>query len=259
MKIKNSIHLFVTCFLISAFFTSCNKEEKHKNIICFVDFSVNPNWEKRVAYYSETLSGSILKNMKYRDRIVVLPIDNGTTTNSGELLLETFKKEFDYIPDGTSPIEEDSVMKANLTLDMERISKLFFTNIEKAKLDRSNLKMGTDITGALANVKKYYQDDQENIVVLFCDMMNWSGSLKMEEGSFNAEMIEKKLAELPKIDGKSSTVIVHTGDITNISANHFAVVQKFWEGYFKNSNFNLFDYTSAGKAKLEELIKSKSE
>jgi hypothetical protein len=116
------------------------------------------------------------------------------------------------------------------------------------------LQQGTDILGALGYSGKYYEDDQENIIIFLSDMMNWSGNLKMEEGHFDGSMVDKKLNETPNVEGKSAKVIVITGDITNISSKHFEVVSDFWNKYFKKNNFILVDYTSAGKAKLEELM-----
>ena len=140
-------------------------------------------------------------------------------------------------------------------MDKKAISDFFNTSIARAKVERANLTKGTDITGALKDVSKYYQDGQENIIILLSDMMNWSGNLKMEEGSFTSEMIDNKLAELPTIDGSKANVIVHTGDITNISSKHFSIVNDFWKKYFDKNGFILFDYSSGAKSKLEERIK----
>ncbi len=260
MKNKSTfLPLIAMALLISSCNSSCTKKVVHKNIICYIDFSVNPNWDARINYYGDVINNSIIKNMSYNDRIVILPIDNGTTTNSQEILNNSLKKQFDYIPDGISPLDEDRVAEENLEKDKKAFCDAFNTNISSAKISRANLTKGTDITGALQDVSKYYQEGQENIIVLLSDMMNWSGNLKMEEGSFTAELIDKKLAELSSIEGKNVKVIVHTGDITNISSKHFSIVNEFWKKYFEKNNFVLYDYSSGGKAKMEELLVSRPE
>lgn len=253
---KNNFTLsFIIYALLLAFIPSCKTNPPiHRNIICYIDFSENPNFDKRVAYYSEIVNNIIIKNMSFNDRLIVLPIDNGTVTNSSEIIDSSLKKQFDYIPDGTSPLDENDVAQKNIGDDKQKISDNFNLNIEKAISDRSNLQKGTDIIGALSNVSKYYQGGQENIVILLSDMMNWSDNLKMEEGSFTANMIDSKLAQLPKIDGKSTKILVHSGDLTNISNKHFTVLNQFWTKYFLNNNFILVDYSSGAKSKLEELM-----
>ena len=95
-NISLTVPLLAFAFL-SACFTSCdNKAEVHKSIICYIDFSENPNWDQRVGYYADVVNNSIIKNMSFNDRIVVLPIDNGTTTNSSELIDRSLKKQFAY-------------------------------------------------------------------------------------------------------------------------------------------------------------------
>ena len=107
-KISSTLSLIVLAFIVTILVSSCGKEKVHKNIICYVDFSENPNRDKRVADYAEVINNSIIKNMSFNDRIVILPIDNGTITNNIELLDKSLKKQFDYIPDGTSPLDEDT-------------------------------------------------------------------------------------------------------------------------------------------------------
>lgn len=255
-RISSSLSLIALVLFVTILVSSCEKEKVHKNIICYVDFSENPNRAKRVADYAEVINNSIIKNMSFNDRIVILPIDNGTITNNIELLDKSLKKQFDYIPDGTSPLDEDRVAQENLDKDIKAMTDEFNASIAKALTDRANLTKGTDIIGALNGIGTYYQARQKNIVVLLSDMMNWSSNLKMEQGSFTANMVDKKLAELPTIDGQKAIVLVHAGDITNISNDHYNAVNGFWKKYFDKNNFSLDDYSSTGKSKLEEIIKT---
>jgi len=257
LKNNSTLYLLSICCFALICFASCNtKQPPHKNIICYVDFSVNPNRDKRVADYAELINNSIIKNMSFNDRIVILPIDNGTITNNIELLDKSLKKQFDYIPDGTSPLDEDRVAQENLSKDIKVMTDDFNASITKAIITRANLTKGTDILGALNGIGTYYQEGQKNIVVFLSDMMNWSSNLKMEQGSFTANMVDKKLAELPTLDGQKATVLVHAGDITNISNDHYNTINSFWTKYFDKNNFLLDDYSSTGKSKLEEIIEA---
>ena len=255
-NISSILSLIVFAFIVTILVSSCGKEKVHKNIICYVDFSENPNRDKRVAYYAELINNSIIRNMSFNDRIVILPIDNGTITNNIELLDKSLKKQFDYIPDGTSPLDEDRVAQENLAKDIKAMTDEFNASVTKAIITRANLTKGTDILGALNGVGTYYQEGQKNIIVLLSDMMNWSSNLKMEQGSFTANMVDKKLAELPTLDGQKATVLVHAGDITNISNDHYSIINGFWKKYFDKNNFLLNDYSSTGKSKMEEIIKA---
>lgn len=251
MKYVSLILTMAICITIQ----SCKKEKIHRNIICLVDFSVNPQWEARLDYYEDVIASSVVPNMSYEDRLVVLPIDNGSVTNSEELLDDSLKKQFDYIPDGTSPMVEDEVSETNLKKDLEKIAEKLSENLQNTRASRSDLKKGTDILGALSGATNYYQPGQRNIIILLSDMMNWSSKLKMEPGSFDSAMIEAKLSEIGVIDGQGTVVIVHTGDITNVSNEHFLTIKDFWTRFFKQNGFSLEDFSSAGRSNLIGIVK----
>lgn len=241
--------------LICLSIQSCKKDRTHRNIICLVDFSVNPQWEERLDYYEDVIATSVIPNMSYEDRLVVLPIDNGSVTNSEELLDFTLKRQFDYIPDGTSPMEEDQVSEENLKKDLEKMSSDLAQSLIKTRTSRADLKKGTDIFGALSGATGYYQQGQHNIVILLSDMMNWSSKLKMEPGSFNSSMIGEKLSEVGSLEGNGAAVIVHTGDITNVSNEHYLTIKDFWTKFFEGNSYQLKDFSSAGRSNLVGAIK----
>ena len=248
------------CAFYSVINCSCNsKKNVHRTIICFIDFSETPKWEERISDYTDVVNNSIIKNMGYNDKLIILPIDKQTTQNSTPIIVESLKKQLDYIPDGTSPLEEDNVAQKNLNVDIKKIGEEFNANMLTAKNARKDFHKGTDIVGALTILnEKYYEAGQENIVIFLSDMMNWSDKLKMEEESFNANSIESSLtnSDLPNLSGKSMKIIVHQGDITNIGNEHFKIVKNFWSKYFDIYKIALVDYDSGGKTKLEEVMRT---
>jgi len=254
MKNKQFIRYCWLTALLIIIPCACRKAAVHKNIICFIDFSNEPLFPGRVNYYAGIAATEIIAQMSYGDRIVILPVDNGTLTNSGELIDFTFKNEGDYIPDGTSPLDEDGVAEKNLNSDKKHFIAMLNRSVASALIERRNLKEGTDILSALSSAAKYEQNGQDNRLVFLSDMMNWSADLKMEPGHFSSAMIDAKLAAMPNINGKHVEVLVHTGDETGISNAHFMAVNQFWVRYFKANNFDLTDYSSTSDQGLRALF-----
>ena len=246
------ILLFVCCFLLG-----CNNKQPHNNIICFVDFSEAPEWNKRLEDFRNLIQHAVIGNMRVEESIVVLPIDKASLTAGTEIYKATFKKELQYIPERTSPIDEDKVLAKNVQQDRDSFSSAFARRFETVKSERIKQIQGTDIFGALEQAKKYVEPDQKNIIILFSDMMNWSSELKMEPDNFSLSSVNIALQKAPSVQIFNARVIVFTGNLSQISQLHFKAVKQFWTEYFKKQNIELVEYSSGAVTSLEKAISSK--
>jgi hypothetical protein len=259
-KMKNrkpTVFILIAVALTVADFSGCKKHLRHKNIVCVMDLSDDPQFPGRVAYYERTASKLLIERADFNDRIVFIPVDHGSLTNNAEIAEYTFKSQGAYTPDGTSPLDEDSLATQNLNVEKARDTGGFKNQLARVVNARKDLTRGTDLISALNNTLKYYQPDEDNELVLFSDMMNWSAELKMEPGSFSAGMIAEKLTIMPPLDGKNIQVFIHTGALTNIPNEHFLAVEAFWTKYFRLHHFILADYSSTSTDALIKLMGQK--
>lgn len=256
MKIYKVTISFICILAIAFFFTGCKKATKNgKNIICFVDFSDSKNTSSRLDFYKEVIHKSILINLNMYDRLIILPIDKSSVTNSTEIFFVDMSKKSFY-PEMASPLEEEKIVKENIKRELDSLSVVFSRNFDLAKQGRVSPSLGTDIFGALEVGKREIVSGEDNVIVLLSDMMNWSEELKMEpqNNTFNDKTWEQLLTKVTQVKLEDSKIVVITGEVVDASPEHYKLIQKFWSKYFEVNNAILYDYNSASTSKLNELM-----
>lgn len=189
------------------------------------------------------------------DKLTVIPIDKASVTNSSEILITDLSTK-DFEPDASSPMETDKITQDNFTKFKDTLALTFETSFNKSVSDRTLQNQGTDLIGALNNVKGYIKTNADNYIILLSDMMNYTTTLSMEPSNtdFTIGTLELYLQKLPLIEMKNTTALVLTADQPSISAEHFKLVQRFWTQYFIRNSIKLYDYSSASVSKLNELM-----
>ena len=138
----------------------------------------------------------------------------------------------------------------------DTLSMNFELSFRKAVSDRTLQNQGTDLIGAMNNVKGYIKSNDDNYVIFMSDMMNYTNTLIMEPSNtqFSNANLVSILNKLPGIEIQNATAIVITGDQPVVTSEHFELVKSFWTQYFKKNNIKLYDYSSASVSKLNELM-----
>lgn len=239
-------------------FSSCRdisfkQKRKVRNFVCVVDFSSSPNSLERQEFYLNVIKNNVIKNLALTDRIIVIPLDKASTTNSSEIFIENLSLK-DFSPDNASPMEEDQLTQQNFKIYKDSMGIFFENSYRKCMSDRQS--EGTDLFGAINNVKGYFNPDDDNYIIFLSDMMNYTEALKMEPSNsqFTTASIDGILKGLPGITMQNVMALVLTGNEVGVSQEHFDLVHLFWDGYFKKNNIKLYNYSSAAVSKIDELM-----
>lgn len=260
MKRLNILKSLVTIAIIVVTLSSCRfvsekSELKGRNFICVVDFSSSKNSAERQEFYMNVIKNNIIRNLTMTDRITVIPIDKASVTNSSEILIADLSAK-DFTPEMASPMEEDDLTKKNFKNYKDSLAIIFETSFKNAIADRTKQSQGTDLLGALENVKGYTKPVYDNYVIFLSDMMNYTSFLNMEPSNtnFTNASVDEILKKLPGIEMPNTTALVLTANQVDVSAQHFSLVNSFWAKYFSKNNIKLYDYSSASVSKLDELM-----
>lgn len=259
---KKSVYFYSILSLIFflIIFSSCSWVQKKqpprgKNIICVVDFSDSKNASERLQFYMQVIKENIIPKLGLYDKISVVPIDVASITNSSDILL-TDLSTTDFEPTLSSPMEVEQLTNENLNKFKDSLAISFSKNFELAISNRINTNHGTDIFGVLEVVKGKLKTNDENYLIMFSDMMNWTSTFKMEQSNqnFNNNTMDDYLEKVPQIEMQNTTVLVITGEQVESSPEHYKLVKSFWTKYFGKNKIKLYDYNSASVSKLNELM-----
>jgi hypothetical protein len=265
MNKSTSTFAITLLFVSIALITSCKWEQKReepkgKNIICLIDFSDAKNANERLMFYMTAIKENIIPKLGLYDKVTVLPIDRASVTNSSDIFLANLSEK-NFEPEMTSPMEEEQIIQDNLKKYKDTLTITFEQSFQNAINNRNKTSLGTDIFGALDIAKSKLSSRDDNYIVLFSDMMNWSNTLKMEsqDKDFNTSTLESSLSKAPNVDLSNASIIVLTGEQVDVSSDHYNLVKSFWTKYFETNNTKLYDYNSASLTKLKEVMHFKTE
>lgn len=258
---KNSLLIFVLLiFTIS--FQSCDEvknileddEKESLNIICFIDFSGSIP-KNTLEWYKNCVRDNIIKSMKIKDRIVILPIDYGSSTSSQEILTLDFS-QFNYSKPLT-PIGQREKSESDLFNKIkDSIILKFDSNYVQTVLNREKFSGGTDIIGALRQSQKYIDNKTFNLVVIFSDMIMETENINLVSSYRKKTDTGKLVDKLDNITLDSTGVIILTGEQPDISVTQAEYTKNFWQKYFDKQKINLLDYNSGGISVLVKIFDS---
>ncbi|PIQ09478.1 MAG: hypothetical protein COW71_06440 [Ignavibacteriales bacterium CG18_big_fil_WC_8_21_14_2_50_31_20] len=244
--LRRAIVLCITLII----FASCSDNTKTVNFIVLMDFSGSiPS--QTMEWYKSVIKLDIIQNLESNSRIVVLPVDYGSTTNSTELFYydlthKSFKNNYD------SPILKEKKMKQRVQVFVKNIQVEFDSVLHDVSKTRAKYSKGTDILGGLALAQRYSYPNDKNIVLVFSDMINETEELNLDKLNSNSSIL-KLLEKSPKVSG-GFDIIVMTGEQPNIKIKEMKLLKDFWTKYFNESQLNLIAYETSSKSILVRKI-----
>ncbi len=252
-SLKTVLLLAACAFILFSCSRVSKSGKKTRNIVCVVDFSSSANSRERQEFYLNVIKTNVIKQLSPTDRIIVLPIDKASTTNSAEIYIENLSTR-DFSPENASPMEEDQLTQKNFTTYKDSMEIAFENNFRKCISDRQI--EGTDLFGALNNIKGYIVPTDDNYILFLSDMMNYTKELNMEPSNtqFVQTAFESILKKVPGISMQNTTALVLTGKQDGVTQEHFELVKSFWEKYFERNGIKLYSYSSATVSKVDELM-----
>lgn len=260
MKQRFTMFFLPVALLLAVFsLVSCVRQKPAgTKVICLVDLSDSGNAMQRKEFYRNIIRDRVIPSLGMHDALIVIPIDNASVTNSAAIFRSDLSGQ-KFEPEFTSPMEVDNIIQKKLKEFKEGLQTEFEKAYSETLEKRSSYGKATDLFGALEQVARELDKKNRNVVIFLSDMMNYSPQLKMEPGnsSFNRNSLENAVKNAPARSLPGATALVLTGELSDISTDHFNLVKSFWSGYFDKNSIVLYDYSSTSTTKLDELLAQK--
>jgi len=248
--------LTVSSVLLVLFLISCIRQAPSgMNVICLVDLSDSGSELQRKTFYMNIIRDTVIPMLDKHDKITVIPIDDASVTNSAEIFRADLSSE-NFEPEFASPMESDSLEQKKFQEYISSLKAEFETSYRQVTEKRASYGRATDLFGALEQSEKLLDKKKRNIVILLSDMMHYTATLKMEPDNpaFNRESLDAAVKSSPPFSLPGATALVLTGELSDISTDHFMLVKSFWSRYFDQNGIAIHDYSSTSTQKLEELL-----
>jgi hypothetical protein len=227
------------------------------NCICLIDYSGSLS-EETLNRYVDIISAEVFPQLGEKDRLIVLPIDEGAKMEAVKLVFEDLaKKEFTFHTDGYAHARDSLLMRLRNYSKQEGLE--IAAKLRREKVLREKYTYNTDIFAALdhntesdsfwKNVERFVQGKKRtvstNLILLFSDMIQESKGLSFAgpEGCTpdQAHVILDSLRvsnHIPDLHGCTVFVNGRTGK-TNQQVDN---IQSFWTQYFKATGADLASY-----------------
>jgi hypothetical protein len=248
----------IICFLFfitGTLFFSCTPEaERASNIVCLVDFSksIPP---PTLSWYESIIQNNVIKSFGEKDKIIILPIDYGSQTSSAEIFFADFEKE-SFRKELDSPLQQEKVAARRINKYKDSLEVLFKSAFANTREGRNKFSQGTDVIGGIKQANKYFLPGQNNLIVIFSDMINETEELNLFTGLSSSKDINVLLKRIKIPEVNKAEVIVMTGEQPKIKIEKYKMLKEFWKSFFSNANLDLIEYGSGGENVLVNKINS---
>ncbi len=233
------------------------------NCICLIDYSGSLS-EATLHRYVEIISSGILGRLREKDRLVVIPIDEGAKTEAVKLVyLDLAQRQFTFHTDGYAHAKDSLDMRlrefsgkegpqvaSQLLREKELRQKYtYFTDIFSALEQAAGLVERNQPDSFWDGVRRFISGKKRivstNVILIFSDMIQETSEVSFAnpEGctSDQARAILDKLQAWNRIPDLHGCVVFVTGR-TGTSNQQVDNIQNFWTQYFKRSGAQLVAY-----------------
>lgn len=250
-------------FLLLVF--GCARETTNRlNCICLIDFSGSLS-QKTLQNYVKIISYNIMMNLGEHDRLIVMPIDEGSKTEAVKIIYEDMSDhKFSFPTDGFTHARERTLKR------IREYVKLKAPDIEREIIRQKELRKRftyyTDIVSALEQAAELMERPKEesflksiglfvsgkkkiipeNMIVFLSDMIHESTDFtfanrngptpEQTESILNSLRLRNKI---PNLRGCKVFVNGRTGYSTQQVEN----IQNFWNQFFREAQAKLMVYT----------------
>lgn len=233
------------------------------NCICLIDYSGSLP-EQTLRRYVEVISSEVYSRLGERDRLVVIPIDEGAKTEAVKLVYDDrVEHKFTFYTDGYAHAHDSLLLRlreyaqakgpeiASILLRQKTLREkyTYLSDIFAALEQAAALEEQNDPDTFWAGIKRFVTGakriESTNVLLIFSDMIQES-----RECSFAAPdscppskvgiILEKLQAEnrIPDLHGWKVFVNGRTGKDNEQVEN----IQNFWAQYFKDAGASLLAY-----------------
>jgi hypothetical protein len=258
--------IFLIVIFVCLLTNGCDKI-KRKNVICLVDYSgtIKP---ETLEIYANTFASDIFMNLGVSDKLVLIPIDEGSKIKAVQLLYydlskESFDKNVTTVTHRQDEINkhlnEFKMQKKDLvynTLISEKEKRKEFTNLtdilsamEQVPLNMEHTEKTSMLTELWGWLSGETETETENVIIVFSDMVQESGELNFLKTNLDDKNINKLITDLksknriPNFADSKIFICGRTGKNNSMIDN----IHSFWKKYFEESKADLriYDYDSS--------------
>ncbi|MDE3057027.1 MAG: hypothetical protein KGJ59_03610 [Bacteroidota bacterium] len=264
---SQSFYLIILVTIAFIFIGCETGTQQRLNCICLIDYSGSLP-DKTLQRYIQIISSEIFHHLDEKDRLIVLPIDEGAKTEPVKIVYEDFaEKRFSFPSDGYAHAR-DSLLK-RIRFYVDATSPQIASELETQKEIRKKFTYLTDIFSALEQANILIENNQDdtflgslgrfftgkkriqttNIIVIFSDMIQESNECSFARPwGCNPKEVKviigalKAHDRIPNLLGCKVFVNGRTGK-SNLQVEN---IRNFWIQYFKESKADLlaYDYDS---------------
>lgn len=249
---------------------------QRKNIVCMIDYSGTIS-HQTLNIYAQAIAKDIFLNLSRFDKMVLIPIDEGSKIKADKLLFFDLKdSSFDKNLRGFSHREQgiekrlndykgrcvDSVYHEVIRCKEDRLKFTKYTDIVSALEQVSSLLETSKVPSLLSNVlNSCLGNDQfvsQNFIILFSDMIQESPALNFTHYVFDDKTISKTISRL-KADNHLpdfSSCKVFVCGRTAPNNNMIDGISKFWTTYFKEAHAELVTYDYDSRRSISTALKN---
>ncbi len=238
--------------------------QQRLNCICLIDYSGSLS-EQTLNRYVDIIGTEVFRQLGEKDRLVVLPIDEGAKMEAVKLVYEDLAgKQFSFQTDGYAHARDSVIMR--LRNYSSKTGPEIAAQLLREKTVREKYTYNTDIFAALdqaatlmerpeasdsfwSGVDRFIRGKKKivstNLIILFSDMIQESKGVTFAgpEGCTpdQARSVMDSLRttnHIPDLRGCTVFVNGRTGK-TNAQVDN---IQNFWTQYFKSAGANLASY-----------------
>lgn len=275
----NRIYYYFALFIIILFTGCATGIHERKNCICLIDYSGSLS-DKTLYRYINIISENILGNLREKDRLIVLPIDEGAKIEPVKLVYEDFaQKTFSFHTDGYAHAK-DSLSK-RLNNYIKKLQPEIARKLRIEKINRSKYTYLSDIFSAIEQavlllernepdtfwdqVRRFISGKKRivstNIIFIFSDMIQESGetSFAGPEGCSidEARFIIDKLNNFNRVPNLEGCLVFVNGRTGN-NNQQIDNIKEFWVRYFKESKATLAAYDYDVGHEISAFLKRQS-
>lgn len=246
------------------------------NVICLIDYSGSLP-EQTLRRYVDIISSDVLGHMGEKDRLVVLPIDEGAKTDAVTLVNEDFADtRFSYHTDGYAHAKDSLLMR--LRRHAQQVGPEVAEELLREKGLRTRFTYYSDIFSALEQASALLEKPEPdafwprvrrfvtgqnrieptNVILVFSDMIQESSECSFagpegctpEEGRAILQTLRSR-HQIPDLRGTTVFVNGRTGK-SNLQVDNN---KEFWLQYFRETHAELAAYDYDAETQIEPFLK----
>ena len=251
---------------------------KRKNVICLIDYSgtIRP---ETLDIYARTLSNDVFMSLASADKMVLIPIDEGSRIKAVQLLYyDLSKQEFDKNIKSVTRHQDEIDRRLNefkkqnqesiyKTVIQEKEKRKEFTNLtdilaalEQVSPNMEHLEQPSTPTHILHGLSGESEMTSENVIIIFSDMIHESNDLNFLRITLDEKTINKIISDLkasnriPNLTGSKVFVCGSTAK-TNAMIDS---IQNFWKKYFEEAHADLKIYNYDSSKAISDYLRTKN-